>query len=129
MNDTIGRRGHRGEHSGSSALAETELSQSAEYVLGLLTGPQKAEFEARLAHDTSLEQDVVAWSEYLATLTEIAPEVAPEPALLRRITAQAYGAQGPRPPIWRQVLPYLIGGALGGLLVWLAVWAGWVQTY
>lgn len=89
---------------------------AAEYALGLLSEAEKQAFEAQLASDPDLRQDVAAWAEYLATLTDNIPEVAPPASVLRKIEADAFGA--PPAPIWRQVIPYLIGAVAGAAMAW-----------
>ena len=72
-----------------SGPEETDLpggweAAAAEYVLGLLPEDEIRAFEAQLAQDRELRQDVEAWEQYFATLTDdIAPVEAP-PQVLRR---------------------------------------------
>ncbi|MDJ0823328.1 MAG: hypothetical protein QNJ09_16150 [Paracoccaceae bacterium] len=97
-------------------------SAAAEYVLGLLPASERVAFEAALSGDAILQQDVVTWAEYFATLTDPIPEVAPPPQVLRRIEVQIFGAK--RAPWWRQVLPYLVGAVAAAGIAWLTLTSG-----
>ena len=74
---------------------------AAEYVLGLLPEDELRAFEARLSQDRDLQQDVEAWSEYFAALTDPVEAVAPPPQLLRRIEDRLFGRK--RPSVWQQM--------------------------
>ncbi|EPX82215.1 anti-sigma factor [Salipiger mucosus] len=95
---------------------------AAEYVLGLLPEDEVRVFEARLAQDRELRQDVQAWEEYFATLTDPVPEVAPPPQVLRRVEAALFGRA--RKPLWQQVMPYLLGAVAAAAIAWAAVFSG-----
>lgn len=99
---------------------------AAEYVLGLLDPGEQAAFEARLARDPDLRQDVAAWSEYFASFTDAIPELTPPPAVIRRIEVEAYGDT--RLPVWRQLLPYLGGAMAGAALSWAVFVSGVLET-
>jgi anti-sigma-K factor RskA len=102
-------------------LPDTE-ALIAEYALGLLSEDERQTLEDTLARSPDLQQDLVAWNEYLVTFTENLPTRAPAPTLLARIEAQAFG--GKRKTLWQLVLPYLIGGVLGAGLLWVALQSG-----
>ena len=110
-----------------SGPEETDLpggweAAAAEYVLGLLPEDEIRAFEAQLAQDRELRQDVEAWEQYFATLTDdIAPVEAP-PQVLRRTEQTLFGA--PRKPFWRQLLPYLGGAVAAALIAWAAMFGG-----
>ncbi len=95
---------------------------AAEYVLGLLEDEERAAFEARLRADPDLQQDVAAWSEYFATLTDPIPERVPPPAVLRRLEAELFAQ--PRRSLWQMLLPYLAGAMVGAALAWGVFFAG-----
>ncbi|MBS0123171.1 anti-sigma factor [Thetidibacter halocola] len=103
---------------------DTDLSggweaMAAEYVLGLLSKDEVRAFERQMATDPDLEQDVAAWTEYFATMTDDLPEVAPPPQVLNRIEQRLFST--PRPSIWRQLMPYLGGAVAAALLAWVVV--------
>ncbi|MFD1342390.1 anti-sigma factor [Litorisediminicola beolgyonensis] len=95
---------------GDSALA-------AEYVLGLLTEPELSVFERRLVDEPALEAEVIAWTRDLATLAEALPEVAPAPAVKRRLEAAAFGPTR-RGGFFASLWPYLGGAVAASLLAW-----------
>lgn len=100
---------------------------AAEYSLGLMPKAEIAAFEAQLAVDTDLQQDVAAWTEYFASFTDMIPAETPPPQVLRRIEGQVFGAEERR-PIWRQVLPYLVGALVGAVIVWAVLTSGLLET-
>jgi anti-sigma-K factor RskA len=91
---------------------------AAEYVLGLLPEAERSAFEARLAQDPDLRQDVAAWAEYFSTLVAAAEAVAPPPQVLRRVEAELFATA--RPAVWRQLVPYALGAVAGAVLAWIA---------
>ncbi|WP_417719978.1 anti-sigma factor domain-containing protein [Salipiger sp.] len=104
-----------------SGPEETDLpggweAAAAEYVLGLLPEDERRDFESRLARDRDLRQDVEAWEEYFASLTDPIPAVAPPPQVLRRVEAQLFGKR--RAPFWRQIMPYLAGAVAAAAIAW-----------
>lgn len=101
-------------------------AMAAEYVLGLLDEAEIAAFEARLEQDRDLQQDVAAWGEYFATLTDPIPEKTPPPQVLRRIEADLFSA--PKRSIWQQVLPYLGGAVVGAAVAWAVLNSGVLDT-
>ncbi|ETW12643.1 hypothetical protein ATO8_11514 [Roseivivax marinus] len=110
-----------GPEDGGTALA-------AEYVLGLMSDAESEAFEARLADEDALVDEVVLWTEYLARLVDAIPETAPAAAVKRRIEATAFGetlGRRSRSPL-RQIIPYGIGGALAAMALWAAVSFGLV---
>ncbi|WP_254780734.1 anti-sigma factor [Mameliella alba] len=100
---------------------------AAEYSLGLMPKAEIAAFEAQLAVDTDLQQDVAAWTEYFASFTDIIPAETPPPQVLRRIEGQVFGAEDRR-PVWRQVLPYLVGAVAGAAIAWVVLTSGLLET-
>lgn len=94
-----------------------EEATAAEYVLGLLSDAETTRFEARLNKDRDLQQDVAAWQAYFSTFLETVQPHTPPPALWRDVEIRV--GQEPKVPMWRQVLPYLIGAFFGGGLTWL----------
>lgn len=61
--------------------------RAAEYVLGILTGPEQAIGRNRLTFDPGFRNAVEAWERRLAPLTRLAGPVPPPPELWDRITA------------------------------------------
>jgi anti-sigma-K factor RskA len=94
----------------------------AEYVLGLLGPEETAAFEARFAQEPDLQEEVAYWAENFADLAVDLPDVQPAPAVLRRIEVAAFGPA--RPPLWRQVLPYILGSAAAAAIAWAASVSG-----
>ena len=78
-----------------------------------------------MAEDRALFDEVVAWQEHLADLMlDEVEEVTPSPQLRKRIEARLFRSDAP--PVWKQVLPYGLGGAAAALVLWLAVSSGLV---
>ena len=50
-------------------------SLAGDYVLGTLSGPELAEFEANLARNPELQRQVAAWERRLTPLAATLPEV------------------------------------------------------
>ena len=91
---------------------------AAEYVLGLMPEDERRSFESRMAADPDLRQDVAAWAEFFATLTDGIAEKAPPPQILRRIESTLFVER--RKPLWQQLLPYVMGAVAGAALAWVA---------
>ncbi|MFZ1640521.1 MAG: cupin domain-containing protein [Candidatus Contendobacter sp.] len=87
-------------------------SLAGDYVLGALSGPELAEFEAALAGNPALRQQVAAWERRLTPLAATLPEATPRPALWEAIES-ALDAAGPPATItvraqegdWRTLAP------------------------
>ncbi len=110
-----------------TGAADTDLpggweAAAAEYVLGLLSGDELADFERRLAQDPDLQQDVAAWQEYFATLAAPVHEVAAPPRVLRRIEAQLFG--GARRSLLGRVMPYMLGAVTAAAIAWAVNFSG-----
>jgi len=71
--------------------AEDRENRIAEYVLGTLTGDERAAFEAELARDETLRRAVAQWSERLQPLADSVAPVAPPLALRDRVLARIGG--------------------------------------
>ena len=69
-------------------------SLAGDYVLGALSGPELAEFEANLARDPALQRQVAAWERRLTPLAATLPEVEPRASVWEAIEA-ALDAAGP----------------------------------
>lgn len=104
---------------------EADLALAGEYVLSLLEEDERRAFEARLGTEPRLRSLVALWSEYLATLIEDVPSVAPpaaaEAALMRRLFPEA--APDRRPGLLGRLglLPLLLGSALAAALAVVAL--------
>jgi anti-sigma-K factor RskA len=101
-------------------LSETEAF-AAEYALGVLSGRDRDEAEARMARDAAFAADVEAWRARFAPLLEgVAPQAPPE-ALWERISRQLPANDndmaGRRVRFWR-------GAAVGSLTLAAASLAG-----
>lgn len=99
---------------------------AAEYSLGLMPKDEIDGFESLLAADADLQQDVAAWAEYFASFTDLIPEETPPPQVLRRIEGKVFGAVE-KAPIWRQVVPYLVGAVAGGAIAWIVFASGLLE--
>lgn len=74
----------------SPAAEETDRSDAAgEYVLGVLSEPDRIAFEAAMAQDAALRAEVYAWQDRLLGLTAQAPAAAPSAALWQRIAFES----------------------------------------
>lgn len=103
-------------------VLQDDKATAAEYVLGLLPMAERAGFEAILLGNADLQQDVAAWREYFSTFVADFNDRSPPPQLINLIEAKL--SSEPSVPLWRQVVPYVIGAALGSVLTWLAVITG-----
>lgn len=70
---------------------------AGEYVLGLLDGLSKEDFERGVAGDAELDAAVARWQARLAPLDATAPSVEPSKGLWQRIEGGLDGAKAPRP--------------------------------
>lgn len=95
---------------------------AAEYVLGLLPEPETQAFEALLARDAGLREEVASWQACFAALTADIPEVTPPEGLWPRLEARLHRA--PRVPLWRQLAPYLLGAVAAAGIAWAAMVSG-----
>ncbi|MBL8251817.1 MAG: cupin domain-containing protein [Candidatus Competibacter sp.] len=69
-------------------MTREETDQLAgDYVLGVLSGPELAGFEARLARDPALQRQVAAWERRLTPLAATLPEVEPRASVWEAIEA------------------------------------------
>lgn len=69
-------------------MNRNEVEQlTADYVLGVLSGPELAEFEANLARDPQLQQQVAAWERRLTPLAATLPEIEPRASVWDAIEA------------------------------------------
>lgn len=95
---------------------------AAEYVLGLLTEAERRDFEAQLAADPGLEQEVASWCACFAALTDPIPESVPPAAVWTGIETRLHGPARPGP--LRQLLPYLLGAVAAAAIAWAAMVSG-----
>ena len=96
---------------------------AAEYALGLLTDAERTAFETRLAEDSELQAEVVAWDEHFATMMyEDVEEVAPSPQLRKRLDTRLFRSE--EPSFWKQIWPYGLGGVAAALVLWFALSTG-----
>ena len=89
-------------------------SLAGEYVLGSLSGPELAEFEANLARNPELRRLVVAWERRLTPLAAILPEAQPRTSVWEAIETALDEAGPPatatvraRGGEWRMLAPGL----------------------
>ncbi|WP_292291611.1 anti-sigma factor [Marivita sp.] len=99
---------------------------AAEYALGLLPNDERVAFEARMAEDQALRDEVAAWDATFAELIDDVEEVPPSPQLRKRLEARLFGAR--RPSIWQQVWPYAVGGIAAAVVLWFAATSGVLVT-
>lgn len=96
---------------------------AAEYALGLLTGEERAAFEARLETDPELRTEVVSWQEHLAELAfEDVAEETPSRQVKTRLDAALFASR--EPSFWHQIWPYGLGGIAAALVLWAAITFG-----
>lgn len=76
-------------------MSEDRDLRAAEYVLGTMPGPERADFEHALEREPTLREAVAFWEERLADLAGAIPEVAPAPEVWDRIER----ALGPSPAL------------------------------
>lgn len=107
---------------GDGSSLETDQAIAAEYVLGLLPVQDRSAFEVLLSKDHDLQQDVAAWRAYFSSFATAYDDKIPPPQVINRIEAKLPVAK--RVALWRQVVPYIIGAALGSILTWGAVVTG-----
>ena len=60
---------------------------AAEYVLGIVRGPDRVEFERRMATDTALRDAVAAWEDRLSAIAASVPPMEPPETLWPRVEA------------------------------------------
>lgn len=85
-------------------MTETENEDldglAGEYVLGTLTGADRAQFEARLRTDAAAARAVAEWARRLQPLADAVPPAIPPASLWRRITAELGTPQAPSRRSW-----------------------------
>jgi len=90
---------------------------AAEHALGVLSGPERAAAEARVARDPAFAALVAGWRERLSPLLDGVPEVAPPPGAWERI-ARALPANDNRAlRFWRGMTAGAVGVAAASLAV------------
>ncbi|MFO1035068.1 MAG: anti-sigma factor [Hyphomicrobiales bacterium] len=85
---------------------EDDATLAAEYVLGLLEQPERAQFAARLATDPALRDEVRHWEEHFAGFTEEIAPVVPPPALRNAIEQRLFTGttrQRPETGMWNSL--------------------------
>jgi anti-sigma-K factor RskA len=98
-------------------LPETE-ALAAEHALGVLSGPERAAAEARMARDPAFAALVEAWRERLAPLLDGVAPVAPAPGLWRAIERALPANDNPRSlRFWRGATLGSLGLAAASLAV------------
>ena len=76
--------------------------EAGEYVLGLMSDPERLAFEARLAGDAQLRAEVLEWERYFAAMAEAeVAEIAPPARVEAAIKARLFEAGGTS--IWHWV--------------------------
>lgn len=95
---------------------------AAEHVLGLLSPPEAAAFEARLVADPALRALTAAWTEDLVALAMAVPDVPPPPGAEAALMRRLFPEERRRGWLARLgLLPALLGGGVAALLVlWVA---------
>ncbi len=99
---------------------------AGEYALGLLPPEEAVAFEDRLSSDPELRALYAMWAEDLAGLLDDTKPVRPP----RRVATRLDRALFPeaRPPLWRRLGLYGLGGVAAALVVYMATSFGWLQT-
>jgi anti-sigma-K factor RskA len=103
-------------------MTDTDLSPSdilaAEYVLGVLTAPERAQVERRLNADPALAADVAAWEARLAPLIDEIDAAEPPAVVWRRVSAQlGLPATPPRSArgVWNSLPTWRAATAVAGM--------------
>ncbi len=85
-------------------MTETEHEDldglAGEYVLGTLTGADRAQFEARLRTDAAAARAVAEWARRLQPLADAVPPAIPPASLWQRITAELGAPRAPSRRGW-----------------------------
>lgn len=109
-----------------SPLSDDDHALAGEYVLGTLPLAQRQEIEARLQHDTELQNAVAAWEEHFFPYTALVDPVPPSDMLWPRIqrslaARQPTAGQTPPPPrrLWHNVSLWrgLAGASIAAMLI------------
>lgn len=95
---------------------------AAEYALGLLEGDDLTAFEAQLAIDPALRDEVAAWQTQFAAMTDDIDPVAPSARVWSGINA-ALGT-APRPSFWMRYAPWLTGGLVAAGIAAAVLFSG-----
>lgn len=112
-------------------------ARAGEYVLGVLPARERADFEAQLARDATLERAVYAWQDRLLEVAPVPAPLAPAPDLWARIArdierlappAAARSAErAPRAPWWSSLSFWrglsAVAAAAALVLAWLLLLA------
>jgi anti-sigma-K factor RskA len=95
---------------------------AGEYALGLMASDVRRAFEARLAREPALREQVRAWQERLASLADEVAPVAPPPRAKAAIDARLFAPARTRRWSWTRFL----GGSVtaAALVLALLVWTG-----
>jgi anti-sigma-K factor RskA len=95
---------------------------AGEYALGLMESDARRAFEARLAREPALREQVRAWQERLASLADEVAPVAPPPRAKAAIDARLFAPARTRRWSWTRFM----GGAFtaAALVLALLVWTG-----
>ena len=100
--------------------AEDAPDPAAEYVLGLLEGPARADAEERLRRDPAFRVEVEAWERRLAPLLDQVTPIEPPAGVWERIAVATQPganvvAMAPRARPWNRVGPWRVTTAAAGI--------------
>jgi len=101
---------------------------AAEYVLGLLDGPEAQLAQIRMAEDARFVDLVRAWEAELAGIAQEVAPVDPPPRVLAELRRDIFGHQDRR--WWQKIglIPSIVGAAAAAVLVLIAVEFGVLDT-
>lgn len=77
---------------GEGDMSEEDRALAAEYVLGLMDDAIARAFEQRLTLEPALRDQVAAWENDFAALTDAIPEVAPPASVWANVSREVFGA-------------------------------------
>jgi anti-sigma-K factor RskA len=83
-------------------LDKPREQSAAEYVLGIMNGEERAQFEQRLASDYGLQAEVTAWEERLSPLQDLVDPADPPAAVWQQIQ-QRIEPQEEKSSFWNSV--------------------------
>jgi anti-sigma-K factor RskA len=112
---------------GHSAFPADELL-AAEYALGVLDGPERADAERRVARDRAFGDMVAHWQERFSSWAGEIAEVKPPSEVWQRIVAQLPSQPTPRPSLWQSLKFWrrfaLASGALAAACIGALIYFG-----
>lgn len=91
------------ESNGRKSTMNESDDSALEYVLGTLRDQEREQFNARLKHDTELNDDVHFWQEQLIEFHQDTQSIEPNPDTWKSIESQIAGPSDKKMPWWRSL--------------------------